>query len=190
MIFDQTLRFVPLMTREAPTTGPAATIAAFADHVRSHRRFTRMAAPSAAEVRHDAVSHGGSPSTTVGVRSSAITKRQNNATCQRIYGGDAGLIHIEDGQRKKIGAWLASQLEDRMRVDARLDGRRSAIEAVEQNLCPGCFMVALVNAATTLAVRNGQSLSELGRSLCGAFQQMIDSPDAFDMESIMVMLDP
>lgn len=119
-----------------------------------------------------------------------MSKQQKNPTCSRIYGGDPSLVHIADGQRRKVGAWLSGQLDERMRFDAMRDGRRSTLEATAQDLCPGCFMVAVVNAAITLAVCNGQSIRELSQSLSAAFQQIADDPSAPDIESINVLLDP
>lgn len=112
----------------------------------------------------------------------------NNPTMGRVYGGDTGLIHIADGERANMGAWLA----DRMRAEAIADLRRTSAEAREQDLCPGCYMVALFNAAVQLAKENGQSLSELGNSMAAAFQQLAANPqpDAANIESMMVALDP
>jgi len=119
-----------------------------------------------------------------------MSKRQKNPTCGRVYGSDPSLVHIADGERRKVGAWLAGKLDERMRIDAMRDGSRSPLEATAQDLCPGCFMVAVVNAAVTLAVCNGQSVRELSRSLAAAFQKIADDPSAPDVESINVLLDP
>lgn len=121
-----------------------------------------------------------------------MTTRNNNATLGRIYGGDTGLIHIADGQRRNVGARLAVLLDSIMRADARMRGDRTEAEADRQDLCPGCYMVALFNACVELAVQNGQSLSELGNTMAAAFQQLADNPNATaaNIEHIGVILDP
>jgi hypothetical protein len=119
-----------------------------------------------------------------------MSTRKKDPTCSRVYGGDPSLVHIADGQRRKVGAWLAGQLDERMRFDAMRDGSRLPLEATAQDLCPGCFMVAVLNAAVTLAVCNGQSVRELSRTLSAAFKHIADDPSAPDIESITVLLDP
>lgn len=121
--------------------------------------------------------------------------RKNNATLdpdtgkERVYGGDTGLIHVADGSRQQLGADMALMLSNRMRVDAMASGARTEQQAIEQNLCPGCYMVVVLNMAIELAKRNGQSLSELGNSLGAAFLQLADG-GLKDLEHITVQLDP
>lgn len=121
-----------------------------------------------------------------------MTTRNNNATLGRVYGGDTGLIHIADGQRRHVGARLAVLLDSIMRADARMRGDRTEAEADRQDLCPGCYMVAMFNACVELAQQNGQSLSELGATMAAAFQQLADNPEATaaNIEHIGVILDP
>ena len=121
-----------------------------------------------------------------------------------VYRGACDLIHIADGKRAETGEWLARKLGDKMRDDrydaafyealaegesvkAALD--HASYDAQRRNaLCPGCYMVALFNAAVTLAKANGQSMSELGNSMANAFRALADG-GADRMESITVALD-
>lgn len=121
-----------------------------------------------------------------------MNTRDNNATLGRVYGGDTGLIHIADGQRRHVGARLAVMLDSIMRADARMRGDRTEAEADRQDLCPGCYMVAMFNACVELARQNGQSLAELGNSMAAAFQALADNPNATaaNIEHIGVILDP
>jgi hypothetical protein len=121
-----------------------------------------------------------------------MSTAHNDPTNGRVYGGDTGLIHIEDGNRASIGFWLAQCLDEKMRKDAINDVRRNKKEAREQSLCPGCYMVAIFNAAVSLATRNGQSLRELGVSMSLAFRELALDPDGdnINIESIGVVLDP
>lgn len=121
-----------------------------------------------------------------------MTTRDNNPTFGRIYGGDTGLIHIADGQRRHVGARIAVLLDSIMRADARMRGDRTEAQADKQDLCPGCYMVALFNACVELARQNNQSLAELGASMAAAFQQLADNPHATaaNIEHIGVILDP
>ena len=121
-----------------------------------------------------------------------------------VYRGACDLIHIADGKRAETGEWLARLLGDKMRDD-RFDAAyyealdagepigaaltKAREDAQQRNaLCPGCYMVALFNAAVTLAKANGQSLTELGNSMAGAFRALADG-GADRMESITVALD-
>lgn len=70
------------------------------------------------------------------------------------------------------------------------DDIKQLSDAYNLPLCPGCYMVALFNAAITLAERNGQSLRELGNSLGDAFKQLaMDGGHPESIESITVQLD-
>lgn len=99
-----------------------------------------------------------------------------------IYRGQANLVHIRDGERRAIGQRLAADLSARIRDNAGAwDDRK---------LCPGCYMVAVLNCAIELARLNGQSLTELGNSLGDAFKQLaMDGGHAESLESIEVALD-
>lgn len=117
--------------------------------------------------------------------------RNNDPTNGRVYGGDTGLIHIADGERKLVGASLGMMLDETMRQAALARGDRTREEAESQDLCPGCYMVALFNAAVFLAQQNGQSLDELGRSMADAFGSLTNQQkvDTVLIESIEVRLD-
>lgn len=117
-----------------------------------------------------------------------MTTRQFNATEGRVYGGDCGLIHIGDGERASVGYTLAMWLDSHMRAEAITSGRRTREQADKQDLCPGCYMVALFNAAVTLAHQNGQSLAELGDSMAEAFHHLATG-GADRIEHINVVLD-
>lgn len=81
------------------------------------------------------------------------------------YAGKPGLVHVADGSRRLVGALLAEYLDNDMR--ARAASPYGA--APTDPLCPGCYMTVLYNAAVTLARRNGQSMRELGATMCAAF---------------------
>lgn len=120
--------------------------------------------------------------------------RNNDPTNGRVYGGDTGLIHIADGERKLVGASLGMMLDETMRQAALARGDRTREEAESQDLCPGCYMVALFNAAVFLAQQNGQSLDELGRTMADAFESLTDRrrlevEDRVLIESIEVRID-
>lgn len=112
-------------------------------------------------------------------------------TQQMVYRGDEALVHIPDGERVEVGQYLAQRLDDEMRDRAgdtghwfpRFDGAQAA-----KPLCPGCYMVAVFNCAVALANDNGQSLTELGRSLACAFDALAKG-GAAAIESIQVKLD-
>lgn len=117
----------------------------------------------------------------------------------RVYGGAVNLIHIADGERQKLGVRIASALDQHMRMNAVVNGSRSPEQAwgdpvrqrPRQSLCPGCYMVAIVATAVELAQQNGQSITELGRSLSAAFKQLEEGGLAErNMEWIDVLLDP
>ena len=105
-----------------------------------------------------------------------------------VYRGACDLIHIQDGQRAEVGGTLANRLDAIMRSRAVSSGARTFEQARSLSLCPGCYMVALFNAAVTLAKANGQSMSELGNSMADAFRALADG-GADRMESITVALD-
>lgn len=121
----------------------------------------------------------------------------------RVYGGASNLIHIPDGERKRFGEELANALDWQMRRRAYATGARTQQQAYgsdgsviraapdAQPLCPGCYMVAIVAMAVTLAERNGQSVTELGNSLSAAFADLAKNGSGQrNMEWIDVQLDP
>jgi hypothetical protein len=108
-----------------------------------------------------------------------------NGTDGRVYGGDTGLVHIPDGKRAFVGALTASFLSKKIRHIAALWDKPS-----EGPLCPGCYMVALFDAAVHLANANGQPLRELGLTMSKAFADLAANPAAGVTEEITVILDP
>lgn len=115
-----------------------------------------------------------------------------NGTEGRVYGGDANLIHVADGNRANVGAQMATMLDMTMRVDAVNDERRTLDQATAQQLCPGCYMIVGFNMLVTLAEENEQSLSELGRTMAAAFTMLADQTETgqgFHPEEITVILD-
>ena len=114
-----------------------------------------------------------------------------NGTDGRVYGGDCNLIHVADGQRAALGEAMAHTLDAQMRKNAFTRGDRTATQATNQPLCPGCYMVVGFDMLVTLARQNGQSLQELGSTMACAFDNLAlcDEGDAVCIESIHVILD-
>lgn len=109
----------------------------------------------------------------------------------RVYGGDCDLIHVQDGQRGKMGEAAARYIDMSMRHEAWKARARTRNEVETQSLCPGCYMVVGFNALLTLAKQNGQSLPELGRTMAAAFTKLAEcGDDAACIEEINVLLDP
>jgi hypothetical protein len=111
-----------------------------------------------------------------------------NGTEGRVYGGDPNLIHIDDGKRADMGLRLASILDGKMREE--YSGERTLGQRVMQSLCPGCYMIAAFDMLLTLADSNGQSRTELARSMRNAFQNLLNNPEQGLTEEIEVLLDP
>lgn len=106
-----------------------------------------------------------------------------NGTDGRVYGGDCNLVHIQDGQRAYVGQDAARYMAHRIRMLS------TDADAFDKTVCPGCYMVALFNAAVELAKQNGQSLTELGTTMSAAFDRLAHGgPEV--TEEIEVMLDP
>lgn len=110
-----------------------------------------------------------------------------SGTDGRVYGGDCNLVHIADGTRAEVGKAVATFLEKEMRARAALAGKPSALDV---DLCPGCVMIALLDAAIHLADANGQSRTELGATLGKAFAVLAANPASGCTEEIEVILDP
>jgi hypothetical protein len=116
--------------------------------------------------------------------------RKTRGTLGRVYGGDPSLVHIADGQRRDVGKQIASYTTALIRSRAEGDylHRRTS------PLCPGCYQVALFNAALALAKANGQSATELGNTMANAFAKLAAGGDAAaigeGLESIECVLDP
>jgi len=103
-------------------------------------------------------------------------------TYDRVYGGNPELVHIKDKHRRELGKGFAMALDSVMRERAEMDATGKA-------LCPGCYMIALYDAAVYLAQDNGQSLSELGHTMAWAFTQLAQGTLNLT-EEIHVMVDP
>jgi hypothetical protein len=105
-----------------------------------------------------------------------------------VYRGRPEFVHIEDGQRAAMGRMVARLLSDEIRAAAFRQGNKDAYDIPA--VCPGCYMVAVFNCAIELARLNGQSLTELARSLGTAFQSLAqDGAYSESIESIEVQLD-
>ena len=114
-----------------------------------------------------------------------------NNNRKMVYRGRKDRVHIADGERRAMGRGMALNLDAAMRSAAYRDNERQYGElfgADAQPLCPGCYMVALFNAAVYLAKRNGQSLTELGNSLAGAFAELAAGGPT-EIEEIRVVQD-
>lgn len=108
-------------------------------------------------------------------------------------GGDDNYVHIPDGKRAEVGADLARLTDKVIRVfDLESGVDPSGFydpQRYVKPLCPGCYMIALFNAAVELAKANGQSLKELGLTMAQAFVELANDPKAGVTEEIEVFLD-
>lgn len=95
----------------------------------------------------------------------------------RVYGGDDTKVHIEDGQRGAFGVRVADFIDAEMRAG-------DADATPDKPLCPGCYMIALVAAAMTLAKRNGQSLRELGMTMSHHFFRVAEKAAAGEEQAL------
>lgn len=114
-----------------------------------------------------------------------------------VYRGKAEKIHVADGHRADMGDWLAHKLDEQMRNEAVNepigDEERTWAQAYgkdAQRLCPGCYMTVLYDAAVSLAKANGQSLTELGRTLAGVFTTLAETGGPERREDVPVQPDP
>lgn len=114
-----------------------------------------------------------------------MSELTRNGTDGRIYGGDCNLVHIKDGQRKAVGESIAFDTEEVIRHLAQ----KAGIDTDGKPLCPGCYMIALFNAAIHLADANGQPRVELGRTMSKAFEKLALDPASGLTEEIEVILD-
>lgn len=90
------------------------------------------------------------------------------ATLGRVYGGDKRLVHVPDHRRADVGRAVAAFIDARMREVQTFNLPPTA------PLCPGCYMVVLIDAAIALAEADGQDPCELGRSLAHAFAHVAE----------------
>lgn len=115
---------------------------------------------------------------------------ERNGTNGRVYGGDENLVHIADGTRAKMGMELALMLDQMMRAEALANGSRTDTDAMDQALCPGCYMVALFDAALALARMNGQDVRELGRTMAAQFDKLAHGEDGMIEEIEVIQSKP
>lgn len=109
-------------------------------------------------------------------------------TLGRVYGGNPNLVHIADGTRKLAGLRIKNYTDNLMRMLA--DESNTGADTRGKRLCPGCYMVALFNAAIHLADANGQSRRELGNTMGQAFALLSAHPQDGLTEEIDVLIDP
>lgn len=103
-----------------------------------------------------------------------------------VYAGKPNLVHIPNGKRQGVGRLIANAADALIREAAlRSDGEDGDLY---NPLCPGCYMVAIFNAAVALAEANGQSLTELGRCMAKAFEEL-ETKGISAREDIEVSLD-
>lgn len=115
----------------------------------------------------------------------------NKGTLGRIYGGNPELVHVPDGMRTALGQKLAKDAENSIRmVSASHNDNARYKESYQYPLCPGCYMVVGFNMMVTLASRNGQSITEMARSMKEAFAKLERCSLAECIEEIEVLLDP
>lgn len=104
-----------------------------------------------------------------------MNKLTHAGTSGRTYGGDPALVHIPDGHRGDVGRNIALVLESEMRLLASLGvGHEPKPYESGDVLCPGCYMIALFDAAVILADKTGQDVRELGHSMADLFQRLAD----------------
>lgn len=99
----------------------------------------------------------------------------HNGTQGRSYGGDPNLIHIPDHHREDVGKAIADTLTAFMRTLGTLGvGHEVELYDADKPLCPGCYMIALFDAAVELAKREGQPVKELGLSMAQLFTKLAE----------------
>lgn len=120
-----------------------------------------------------------------------MNKLSHNGTDGRSYGGDPSLVHIPDHHREDIGKAVADTLTALMRAMGTL-GVGHAPEPYEGDkpLCPGCYMIALFDAAVTLAQREGQPVKELGLSMAQLFTKLAQEGAYRATEEMTVICQP
>lgn len=110
-----------------------------------------------------------------------------NGSDGRVYGGDVGLVHIEDGKRKNLGNDVANYLDAEMRLRAK---RLGNVVNKSMPICPGCGMIALFNASIIMAKENGMPVTELANTMKLAYEKLAASPGDGLTEEIEIVLDP
>lgn len=114
----------------------------------------------------------------------------HNGTDGRAYGGDPALVHIPDTHRTDVGRSLAAMLEAEMRTLGTL-GMGHAPKPYDSgdDLCPGCYMIALFDAAVFLAKQTGQPVRELGASMADLFRRLAVQGEYQPTEEMIVLDD-
>jgi hypothetical protein len=96
-------------------------------------------------------------------------------------------VHIPDHHRADVGRVVANELEATMRLLGTLGVGHDAKPATGNDpLCPGCYMIALYDAALEMARRTGQPLHELGASMAWMFKGLEDDPEFRPIEEMLV----
>lgn len=114
---------------------------------------------------------------------------EHRGTSGRAYGGDPALVHIPDHHRTDVGRALADCLEMQMRLIGTLGvGHEPKPYDDASPLCPGCYMIALFDAAVFMARRQGQDVRELGLSLGGLFTTLAHDPNFQPTEEMVIVI--
>lgn len=112
----------------------------------------------------------------------------HNGTDGRAYGGDPSLIHIPDSHRADVGKAIADVLTATMRAFATLGvGHEAEPYEGDKALCPGCYMIALFDAAVELAKRENQPVKELGLSMAQLFTKLANEGEYRATEEMIVI---
>lgn len=117
-----------------------------------------------------------------------MQKLTHNGTDGRSYGGDPSLIHIPDHHRTDVGRAVADMLTATMHTLATLGvGHDAEAYDSDKPLCPGCYMIALFDAAIELAKREGQPVQELGLSMAQLFKKLAEEGEYRATEEMTVV---
>lgn len=101
----------------------------------------------------------------------------------RTYGGDPALVHIPDHHRVEAGHVTADHISDTMRILSSAAGKEGSWT---KPLCPGCYMIALYDAAVLLAKDHGQDVRELGHSMAWLFDNLAKQGEYEVTEEMLV----
>jgi hypothetical protein len=120
-----------------------------------------------------------------------MQKLTHNGTDGRSYGGDPNLVHIPDHHRADVGKAIADELTALMRMVGTLGvGHVAEPYEGDKPLCPGCYMIALFDAAVELAKREGQPVKELGLSMAQLFMRLAMEGEYRATEEMIVISAP
>lgn len=116
-----------------------------------------------------------------------MRKLTHNGTAGRTYGGDPSLVHIPDHHRADVGHSVAAMLEAEMRAIGTLGfGHEPKPYDSDAPICPGCYMIALFDAAVWLAKATGQDVRELGVSMAALFAKLAAEGEYRPTEEMIV----